>query len=88
MRKKYLKTCSKDFIYKTHTVKTFDNEIYVNAWNGDFISRNDPMKTVAAKDLYFLAKNLERDGMIVASRQNELEPLKFLEKPVKIKQYV
>ncbi|MFG5466839.1 hypothetical protein ACFJZL_13755 [Enterococcus faecalis] len=88
MRKKYLKTCSKDFIYKTHTVKTFENEIYVNAWNGDFISRNDPMKTVAAKDLYFLAKNLERDGMIVASRKNELEPLRFLEKPVKIKQYI
>ncbi|WP_305741621.1 hypothetical protein [Enterococcus faecalis] len=88
MRKKYLKTCSKDFIYKIHTVKTFDNDIYVNSWNGDFISRNDPMKTVAAKDLYFLAKNLERDGMIVASRKNELEPLKFLEKPVKIKQYV
>ncbi|MFQ6835488.1 MAG: hypothetical protein ACLRSZ_12630 [Enterococcus faecalis] len=88
MRKKYLKTCSKDFIYKTHTVKTFDNEIYVNAWNGDFILRNDPMKTLAAKDLYFLAKNLERDGMIVASRKNELEPLRFLEKPVKIKQHV
>lgn len=88
MRKKYLKTCSKDFIYKTHTVKTFDNEIYVNAWNGDFISRNDPMKTVAAKELYFLAKNLERDGMIVASRKSELEPLRFLEKPVKIKQHV
>ncbi|EOK35913.1 hypothetical protein [Enterococcus faecalis] len=88
MRKKYLKTCSKDFIYKTHTVKTFDNEIYVNAWNGDFISRNDPKKTVAAKDLYFLAKNLERDGMIVASRKNEIEPLRFLEKPVKIKQYI
>lgn len=88
MRKKYLKTCSKDFIYKTHTVKTFDNEIYVNAWNGDFISRNDPTKTLAARDLYFLAKNLEIDGMIVASRKNELEPLRFLEKPVKIKQHV
>lgn len=46
------------------------------------------MKTIAAKDLYFLAKNLEKDGMIVASRKNELEPLRFLEKPVKIKQHV
>ncbi|HHZ8018010.1 hypothetical protein [Enterococcus faecalis] len=87
MRKKYLKTCSKELIYKIYTVKTFENEIYVNAWNGDFISRNNPMKTIAAKDLYFLAKNLEKDGMIVASRKSEGEPLRFLEKPVKIKQH-
>ncbi|EKZ0165102.1 hypothetical protein QUO97_002361 [Enterococcus faecalis] len=88
MRKKYLKTCSKNLIYKAHTIKTFENEIYINAWNGDFISRNDPTKTVAAKDLYFLAKNLEKDGTIIASRKKESEPLRFLEKPIKIKQYV
>lgn len=85
MRKKYLQECTSEYLYReAHTVKTIDNEIYVNLWNGEYISRDNPTKKLAVHELYRIVKNVEKDSVIVASRNDLKFSLRFLAKPVSI----
>ncbi|WPH48358.1 hypothetical protein SHT67_14360 (plasmid) [Enterococcus faecalis] len=85
MRKHYLEVYPTNAIGKAHTVKTFDNEVFINCWNGDFISRNDPNTRISAWLLYHHAKNVEREGFIIASRGKDTQPLRYLANPIPLK---
>lgn len=82
MRKTYLDVYPAQAITKAHTVKTFEDEVFVNCWDGDFISRNNPGKRVASCRLYHDARNIERDGVVIASRASDIQPLRYLMKPI------
>ncbi|EPI5744014.1 hypothetical protein AAH973_01565 [Enterococcus faecalis] len=88
MRKKYLEVYPAHAITKAHTVKTFDNEVFINCWNGDFVSRTRPNKRIASTQLYNNAKNVERDGFVIASRVKETQQLRYLAKPVQLKRTI
>lgn len=82
----YLGVCSLEFLFNHgHTVKTFSNEFYVNLWNGYYMSKKDPSKKIAVHELYAIAKNVEQDRTIVASRTSADFPLSFLAQPNQIK---
>lgn len=82
----YLGSCSPEFLFNhAHTVKTFDNEFYVNLWNGYYVCRSNPNKKLAVHQLHARAKNVEKDRVIVASRTNRKYPLLFLAEPNQIK---
>ena len=88
MRKKYLEVYPSNALTKAHTVKTFDNEVFINCWNGDFVSRIRPNKRIASNQLYNNAKNVERDGFVIASRVKETQQLRYLAKPVQLKRKI
>ncbi|MGM0336939.1 hypothetical protein [Enterococcus sp. MSG3310] len=88
MRKKYLEVYPVKAMANAHTIKTFDNEVFINCWNGDFVSRINLDKRISSSQLYHNAKNVERDGFVIASRGKEIQPLRYLEKPVQLKRTI
>lgn len=85
MRKKYVQECTSEYLYReAHTVKTIDGMIFVNLWNGEYISRSDPSKKLAVHEIYLITKNVEKDNVIVASRTELKFPLRFIAKPISI----
>lgn len=79
MKKIYGEICTSEFLYReAHTIKTINNEIFVNLWNGEYISRANPLKRVTVFELYPITKNVEKDSAIVATRNSLKYPLRFL----------
>lgn len=85
MRKAYKDVCPLTVFSKAHTVQTFKGEIFINAWDGDFISRQRPTTRVHLQKMYRLAKNMEIDGYILADRQSRKKALRLLSSPIPIR---
>lgn len=79
MRNNYASVCTSEYLYReAHTVKTIKNEIFVNMWNGEFVSRTNPQNKMAVSDIYLITKNVTKNLTIVASRTDLKYPLRFL----------
>lgn len=79
-----------DFRELAMTVKTFDNELYVNLYDGTFLKKNGqkPLLVVVNSDIvYQQAKTVRINQRIIARRRyrngtlyREKEPIKLIER--------
>lgn len=88
MDKNKLKLCTKkDLQRKAITIKKFDGSFWANLGNGQFINR-ETKKILSIDQLYRQIRTAVFSGGVVsAKRKNRTDALRYLDKPIKIKNW-